>query len=157
MFFLAWKMQFWRPFLKRFNEKTKKSSLDARKKSNFFCRNIIPIGHLETNSAYLTTVLQIFRRKRENFSPKVGTHFKKPTIFSSNCFSGHVKCLFDDSVEKFRQSSKSFGSKCIFDDCWNIFAGSSTNFASKTKLNWKTNTSLIKTPQKVLGTLKLQF
>ena len=78
-------------------------------------------------------------------------------MFSSKCSSGHVKCFFDGSVQKFRQSSKSFGSKCIFDDCWIICAGSSITFAWKTKLNWKTNTFLIKTPQKVLGTLKMQF
>ena len=65
--------------------------------------------------------------------------------------------MFDDSVEKFHQSSMSFGSKCIFDDCWNISAGNSINFAWKTKLNWKTNTFLIKIPQKVLGTLKMHF
>ena len=105
----------------------------------------------------MTTVLQLFRRKSENFLPKGGTYFKKPTMFSSKCSSGHVKCFFDDSLQKFRPSSESFGSKCIFDDCWNISAGSSINFAWKTKLNWKTNTFLIKTPQKFLGTLKMQF
>ena len=39
MFSLAWKKQFWRAFLKWFNDKTKKCSLDVRKKSenwNFF-------------------------------------------------------------------------------------------------------------------------
>ena len=159
VFFLAWKMQFWRSFLKWFNGKTKKIYLDVRKwkKSKVFCRNILPLGHLETNSAHLTTVLQFFCRKSEIFSPKVGNYFKKPIIFSSKCSSGHVKCIFDNSVGKFRQSSKSFGSKCIFDNFWSLFAESSRNFASKTKLNWKTNTFLIKTPQNVVGTLKLQF
>ena len=159
MFFLAWKRQFWQPFLKWFNEKTKKSYLEVRKnmKNKNFCKKILLIGHLETNSAHMTTLLQIFRRKSENFSPKGGIYFKKPTMFSSKCSSGHVKCFFDDSVENFRQSSMSFGSKCIFDDCWKISARSSINFAWKTKLYWKTNTFLMKTPQKVLGTLKMQF
>ena len=160
MFFLAWKRQFWRPFLNWYNEKTKESYLEVRKnikKIKIFCKNILLIGHLETNSGHLTTVLQIFRRKSENFSPKGGIYFKKPTMFSSKCSSGHVKCIFDDSVEKFHQSSMSFGSKCIFDDCWNISAKSSINFAWKTKLNWKINTFLMKTHQKVLGTLKMQF
>ena len=159
MFFLAWKMQFWRPFLKWFNKRSKKSYLEVRKKikSKSFCKNIFLIGHLETNSARMTTVPQIFRRKSEIFSPKGGNYFKKPTMFSSKCSSGHVKSIFDDSVQKFRPISKRFGSKCIFDDCWNISAGSSIIFAWKTTLNWKTSTFLIKTPQKILGTLKMQF
>ena len=107
------------------------------KKSKIFCKNILLIGHLETNSAHMTTVLQLFRRKPENVSPKGGIYFKRPTMFSSKCSSGHVKCIFEKSVEKFRQISK--------------------NFATKTKLNWKTNMSSIKTPQKVLGTFKMQF
>ena len=103
--------------------------------------------------------------KAANFPPQI-RHFlaqsrklfhKVNLLFLSMCSSGLLKCLFDDSVEKFRQTSKSFGSKCILDDCWNISAGSSINFAWKTKLNWKTNTFWIKTPQKVLGTLKMQF
>ena len=107
------------------------------KKSKFFCENILLIGHLETNSAHMTTVLQLFRRKSENFSPKGGFYFKKPTMFSSKCSSGHVKCIFDNSVEKLRQISK--------------------KFATKSKLKWKTNMSSIKTPQNVLGTFKIQF
>ena len=159
MFFLAWKMHFWRPFLRWFNEKTKKSYLEVRKnmKNKNFCKKILLIGHLQTNSAHMTTVLQIFRRKSKKFSPKGGIYFKKPTMFSSKCSSGHAKCIFDNSVQKFRPSSKSYGSKCIFVDCWIICTGSSKNFAWKTTLNWKTNTFLIKTPQKILGTLKMQF
>ena len=105
----------------------------------------------------MTTVLQLFRRKSEKFSPKGGICFKRPTMFSSKCSSRHVYCIFDNSVQKFRPSSKRFGSKSISDDCWNISAGSSIKFAWKTKLSWKTNTFLMKTPQKVLGTLKMQF
>ena len=157
MFFMEWKMQFWRPLPKWFDKKTKKVTWRSEKKFEKNCKNILLIGHLETNSAHLTTVLQLFRRKSEKFWPKGGMYFKKPTMFSSKCSSGHVKCIFDDSVEKFRHSSKRFGSKCIFDDCWNISAGKSINFAWKTKLNWKSNTILIKTPQQVLGTLKMQF
>ena len=106
-----------------------------------------------------------FDNKAAKFPPQI-RHFlaqsrklfhKVNILFFWKCSSGHLKCLFDDSVEKFRQSSENFGSKCIFDDCWNISAGSSINFAWKTKLTWKTNTFLIKTPQKVLGTLKMQF
>ena len=161
-------MQFWWTFLKWFNAKTKKRYLHNRKKiksflevrknmkNKNFCKNIL-LGHLESNSAQMTTVLQIFRRKSENFSSKGGIYFKKPTMLSLKCSSRHVKCIFEDSVQKFRQSSRSFGSKCIFDDCWNISAGSSINFALKTRLNWKTNTFSIKTPQKVLRTLKMQF
>ena len=108
-----------------------------RKKVKIFRKNFLLIGHLETNSAHMTTVLQLFRRKSENFSPKGGIYFKKPTMFSSKCSSGHVKCIFDDSVEKIRQISK--------------------QFATKTKLNWKTNMFLIKTPQKVPGTYKKLF
>ena len=134
---MAWKMQFWRPFQKWFNEQTKKGYLEVRKKSKSFCKFNLLIGHLETNSAQMTTVLQNFRRNSENFSPKGGIHFKEPTMLSSKCSSGHVKCIFDDSVQKFCPSLKSFG--------------------SKSKLNWKTNMFLIKTPQKVLGTLKMQF
>ena len=100
-------------------------------------KNILPIGHLETNSAHLITVRQIFRRKSEMFAPQVEIYFKKPTIFSSKCSSGDVNCTCDDSVEKFRQISN--------------------NFASKSKLNWKTNTFLKKNPQKVLGTLRRHF
>ena len=157
MFFMEWKMQFWRPLLKWFNKKTKKSYLEVRKKFKKNCKNILLIGHLETNSAQMTTVLQNFWRKSEKFSPKGGIFFKKPTMFSSKCSSGHVKCLFDNSVQMFRPTSESFGSKCIFDDCWNISAGISINFAWKTTINWKTNTFLIETPQKILGTLKIQF
>ena len=105
----------------------------------------------------MTTVLEIFRRKPETFSPKGGIYFKKPTMFSSKCSSGYVKCFFDGSVRKFRQSSKRFGSKCIFEECWNVSAGSSINFAWKTKLNRKTNTFLIKTPQNFSGRLKCNF
>ena len=82
---------------------------------------------------------------------------------SQQCFrqsvppSGHVKCFFDGSVRKFRQSSKRFGSKCIFEECWNVSAGSSINFAWKTKLYRKTNTFLIKTPQNFSGRLKCNF
>ena len=32
-------------------------------------------------------------------------------MFSSKCSSGHVKCIFDDSVEKFRQISENFATK----------------------------------------------
>ena len=39
----------------------------------------------------------------------------------------------------------------------NYFRREFNNFEWKTKLNWKTNMFLIKTPQKVLGTLKMQF
>ena len=109
-------------------------------------------------SADLITRLQIFSRKIRHFSAQSRKLFHKVIIlFLSKCSSGHVKCLFDNSVETFRQSSKSFGSKCIFDDCWNISAGSSINFAWKTKLNPKTNTFLTKTPQNFLGSLKMQF
>ena len=107
------------------------------KKSKIFCKNILLIGHLETNSAHMTTVLQLFRRNSENFSPKGGIYFKRPTMFSSKCSSGHVKCIFDDSVEKFRQISKNFG--------------------TKSKKNLKKNMSSIKTPQKNRGTFKMQF
>ena len=58
-------------------------------------------------------------------------------MFSSKCSSGDVKCIFDDSVEKFRQILE--------------------NFATKSKLNWKTNMFSIKSPQNVLGTFKMQF
>ena len=85
----------------------------------------------------MTTVLQLFRRKSENVSPKGGMYFKKPTMFSSKFSSGHVKCIFDVSVEPFLQILK--------------------HFATKSKLNWKTNMFSIKTPQKVLGTFKMQF
>ena len=98
MFFLAWKRQFWQPFLKWFNGKTKKSYLEVRKniKIKIFCKNILLIGHLETNCAHMTTVLQLFRRKSENFSPKGGICFKRPTMFSSKCSSEHVNCSFDN-------------------------------------------------------------
>ena len=104
----------------------------------------------------MTTVLQIFRRKSEKLSPKGGICFMKPTIFSSKCSSGHVKCIFDNSLQKFRPGLESFGSKGVSDDCWNTSARSPKNFPWKTTLNWKTNTFLIKTPQNVLGTLKMQ-
>ena len=107
--------------------------------------------------ADLITRLQIFRRKSEIFSPKGRNYFKKPTMFPSKCSSGHVECIFVDSVKNFRQSSKSFGSKCTFDDCWNSYAASSINFAWKTKLNWKTNKFLMKTPQKFSGRLKCNY
>ena len=73
-------------------KKTKKSYLEVQKnmKKKNFCKNILLIGHLETNSAQMTTVLQNFRRKSEKFSPKGGIYFKKPTMFSSKCSSGHV-------------------------------------------------------------------
>ena len=135
----------------------KKVTWRSEKKIKKNCKNILLNGHLETNSAHMTTVLQFFSANPKTFSPTGGIFFKKPTMFSSKCSSGQVKCIFDDSVQKFCPSSKSFGSKCIFDDCWNISAGSSINFAWKTTLNWKTNTFLIKTPQKILGTLKMQF
>ena len=123
--------------IQRKNQKKLPGGPKKYKKSKIFCKNILLIGHLETNSAHMTTVLQLFRRKPENVSPKGGIYFKRPTMFSSKCSSGHVKCIFEKSVEKFRQISK--------------------NFATKTKLNWKTNMSSIKTPQKVLGTFKMQF
>ena len=160
MFLLAGGIQFGPPCLEWYNEKTKTCSLDVRKKSEkvkilskLFLQ--LPIRRQKCR----------FYNKAANFPPQI-RHFlaqsrklfhKVNILFLSMCSAGHLKCLFDDSVEKFRQSSKSFGSKCIFDDCWNISAGSSINFAWKTKLNWKTNTFLIKTPQKVLGTLKMQF
>ena len=92
-----------------------------------------------------------FDNAATNFPPQI-RHFLAQSrklfhtvniLFLSTCSSGQLKCLLDDSVEKFRQSLKRFGSKCIFDDCWKISAGSSINFAWKTKLTWKTNTFLI--------------
>ena len=152
-------IQFGPPCLEWYNEKTKKCSLDVRKKSEKLKILSKLFFHLPIRRQKCR-----FDNKAANFPPKNPTFpcpsrkmFRKVNIlFLSKWSSGHVKCLFDDSVENFRQSSKSFGSKCIFDDCWNISAGSSINFAWKTKLNWKTNTFLIKTPQKVLGTLKMQ-
>ena len=112
--------------LKLIQRKNQKSYLEVRKKIKkitTFCKNILLSGHLETNSAHMTTVLQIFRRNSDNFPPKGEIHFKEPTMFSSKSSSGHVKCIFDDSVQKFCQSSKSIGSKCIFDECWKIPPG----------------------------------
>ena len=107
------------------------------KKSKIFCKNFLLIGHLETNSAHMTTVLQLFRRKSENFSLKGGIYFKRPTMFSSKCSSGHVKCIFDDSVEKFRQSLKSFGWIC--------------------KLTWKKIVFVKRISQNVLGGIECNF
>ena len=159
MFLLANGIHFGPPCLERYKEKTKKCSLDVRKKSENvkFLSKLFFYLPLWSQIADLITRLQIFHPKSEIFSPKIEICFEKPTMFSSKCSSGHVKCIFDDSVQKIRQRSKSFGSKCIFDDCWNNSTGSSINFAWKTKLNWKTNKFLIKTPHKVLGTLKMQL
>ena len=131
---------------------------EKNQKNQKFFQNYSSICSSGDKSADLITRLQIFRRKIRHFRAQSRKLFHKVNIlFLSKCSSGHLKCLFNDSAENFRQSSKSFGSKCIFDDCWNISAGNSINFAWKTKLNRKTNTFLIKTPQKVLGTLKMQF
>ena len=100
-------------------------------------KNILPIGHLETNSAHLITVRQIFRRKSEIFAPQVEIYFKKPTIFSSKCSSGQVNCTFDDSVGKIRQISN--------------------NFASKSKLNWKKKVFEKINPQKFFGRWECKF
>ena len=131
---------------------------EKNQKNQKFFQNYSSICSSGDKSADLITRLQLFRRKIRHFRAQSRKLFHKVNIlFLSKCSSGHLKCVFNDSVENFRQSSKSFGSKCIFDDCWNISAGDSINFAWKTKLNRKTNTFLIKTPQKVLGTLKMQF
>ena len=54
----------------------------------------------------MTTVLEIFRRKSENFSPTVGIYFKKPTMFSSKCSSEHVNCSLITCLKDFNECSK---------------------------------------------------
>ena len=139
MFILACGIQFGPPCLEWYMENTKKCSLDVRKKSENvkFLSKLFFYLPLWRQIADLITRLQNFRRNSEIFSPTVGIYSKKPTMFSSKFSSGRVSCVFDNSVEKF----------------WQI----SNNFASKTKLNWKTNMFFIKIPQKVLGTLKMQY
>ena len=58
-------------------------------------------------------------------------------MFSSKCSSGHVKCSFDDSVEKFHRSSMSFGSKCIFLQLLKYFRQEFNKFCLKNQTKLK--------------------
>ena len=132
MFILTWGIQFGPPSLEGYTEKTKNifpgRPKKIRKIKNSF-KTILPIAHLGTKEQIWYQGCKISAANKTFPCPKSEVVSQSQHIVFLKVFLWTSKMHVDDSVEKFRQSSNSFGSKCFFDDCWIISAGSSINFA----------------------------
>ena len=144
MFRLAWKKQFWRPFLKWFNEKTKKCSLDVRKKReklNFLSKMIFQlptwrqIVQILVQCKSSTANRTISRPKSEIVSQSQHNVFVNVFLWTRKMHFWRLCCKIPTKLEKFVLKLHTKLKKKVFEK--NKSSKSSRTFRMQFWQNWR--------------------